>query len=310
MVVTASRPEPHAPRPRQGVVDAHTHVFPPEVRRNRAAFVARDPWFALLYADPTAALADADALLATMATAGVARSLLCGFPWADLGLCRAANDALAADATRAGGRLSWLASVPPHLGSAAAAEADRCLALGASGLGELNADAQGFDLAAPTALAPVVEVCLGRDVPLLLHASEPVGHAYRGKGTATPERLLPFLAAYPALRVVLAHWGGGLPFYELMPEVAAVAANVVYDSAASSYLYRSGVFRAVLDIVGPERVLFGSDHPVLRQDRFLRRVEEEAGLSPVEATAVLGGNARRVYALPVFAPDRASAVAS
>lgn len=292
------------------VVDAHTHVFPPEVLRDRDARVRRDPWFALLYADPRAALIDADSLLATMASAGVAHSVLCGFPWADLGLCRAANDALATDADRSGGRLSWLASVPPNLGSAAAVEAERCLALGASGLGELNADAQGFDLVAPAALAPVVEVCVARDVPLLLHASEPVGHVYRGKGTATPDRLLAFLAAYPALRVVLAHWGGGLPFYELMPEVAAVASRVVYDSAASSYLYRPHIFRAVLDIVGPDRVLFGSDHPVLPQDRFLRRVRAGAGLHPGEASAVLGGNARRVYGLPIPASEPAPAVRS
>ena len=294
--------DPPSMPPAADVVDAHTHVFPPDVLRDRDAFVARDPWFALLYADPRATLIDADALLTTMATAGVGHAVLCGFPWADLGLCRAANDALADDAARGGGRLSWLASVPPHLGRAAADETERCLALGARGLGELNADAQGFDLATPAALAPVVEVCVARDVPLLLHASEPVGHAYRGKGTATPERLLAFLAAYPALRVVFAHWGGGLPFYELMPEVAAVAGRVVYDSAASSYLYRPSVFRAVLDIIGSERVLFGSDHPVLRQDRFLRRVVDGGRLDRSEASAVLGGNARRVYDLAAAAP--------
>lgn len=299
--------DPH--RPPVDVVDAHTHAFPPEVLRDRAAFATRDPWFGLLYADPHAALIDADDLLATMDLSGVAHSVVCGFPWRDLGLCRLCNDALAERAAASAGRLSWLAAVPPHLGPAAAAEADRCLALGAVGLGEANADAQGFDLAAPAPLSPVVEVCLARDRPLLLHASEPVGHAYPGKGTATPDRLLALLAAFPALRVVLAHWGGGLPFYELMPEIAAAAARVVYDSAASTYLYRPQVFRAVLDIVGPERVLFGSDHPVLRQDRFLRRARDGAGLRPGEIAPVLGANARRVYGLSM-ADAPATAVGS
>jgi predicted TIM-barrel fold metal-dependent hydrolase len=97
--------------------------------------------------------------------------------------------------------------------------------------------------------------------------------------------------------VVLAHWGGGLPFYELMPEVAAATARVVYDTAASTYLYRPAVFRAVLDVVGPERVLWGSDHPVLSLGRFLRRTRKLAGLLPEEEGPVLGGNARRVYGL-------------
>ena len=285
------------PRDPGGIVDAHTHVFAPGVVRDRAAFVARDPWFALLYANPRAVLIGAGDLIAAMDAAGVAQSVVCGFPWRDLDLCRAHNDELAVAAARSRGRLAWLATVPPNLGQAAAAEAERCFALGAAGLGELNADAQDFDLTQPAALAPVVEVCVARDRPLMLHASDPVGHPYPGKGTATPERILTFLAAYPTLRVVLAHWGGGLPFYELMPEVAAIAARVVYDSAASTYLYRPQVFRAVLDIVGPDRVLFASDHPVLRQERFLRRVREAAGLRPDESEAVLGGTARRVYGL-------------
>jgi hypothetical protein len=101
----------------------------------------------------------------------------------------------------------------------------------------------------------------------------------------------------PALSVVLAHWGGGLPFYELMPEVGAICGNVVYDTAASSYLYRPGIFRTVLDIVGAGRVLWGSDHPVLGMGRFLRRTQRLAGLLPGEVERVMGGNARRVYRL-------------
>jgi len=292
-----------APLPPGGVVDAHTHVFPPEVVRGREAYVGRDPWFELLYADPRALLISAEDLVASMDAAGIARSVLCGFPWYDPGICRAHNDYMAEAARRSRGRLAWLGIVSPAAGpAAAAAAAERCFVLGAAGLGELNADAQRFDLRDPAPLAPVVEVCLARDRPLMLHASEPVGHAYPGKGTATPERLLAFLAAFPALRVVLPHWGGGLPFYELMPEVAAVAARVAYDSAASTYLYRPHVFRAVLDAVGPDRVLFASDHPVLRQDRFLRRVLASAALRADEAPVVLGGTARRVYGLAPTEP--------
>lgn len=290
---TAIGPPPHG-----GGVDAHTHVFPSAVVADRGGFVARDRWFALLYADPAATLiADAD-LLASMGAARIDRSVLCGFPWHDPALCRLHNDTMAASVRAAPDRLAWLGVVSPVADAPAAArEAARCFALGAVGLGELNADAQRFDLLQPRTLAPIVEVCLAHDRPLLLHASEPVGHAYPGKGTATPDRLLPFLLAFPGLRVVLAHWGGGLPFYELMPEVAAAAANVSYDTAASTYLYRPHIFRAVLDIVGPERVLFGSDYPVLRQDRFLARVHRQADLRPHEAAPVLGGNARRVYRL-------------
>ena len=179
----------------------------------------------------------------------------------------------------------------------AAAETERCLALGACGIGELNADAQGVDIAQPGLLADVAAALIAADRPLLLHASEPVGHRYPGKGTATPDRLLSFLAENPELRVVLAHWGGGLPFYELMPEVAALTGNVVYDTASSSYLYRTDVFRAVLDIACRERVLWASDHPVLGMGRFLERTRRLAASQPDEWAPVMGDNVRRVYRL-------------
>jgi predicted TIM-barrel fold metal-dependent hydrolase len=52
-----------------------------------------------------------------------------------------------------------------------------------------------------------------------------------------------------------------------------------------------------LDIVGPERVLFGSDYPVLKIDRLLRRVLQVDWRSDEERASVLSGNARRVFGI-------------
>jgi predicted TIM-barrel fold metal-dependent hydrolase len=83
-----------------------------------------------------------------------------------------------------------------------------------------------------------------------------------------------------------------------MPEVTEIAQRVVYDTAASTYLYRFQVFRSVLDIIGSDRVLFASDYPVLKQKRFLERTLATEWRSEQERAAVLNGNARRVYRLP------------
>jgi uncharacterized protein len=278
------------------IVDAHTHAFPPAWIADRVNHCRRDRWFGDLYEAPSAKMIDAVELMSAMDSAGVAQAIACGWPWLDPGLCREHNDHLADAARKSNGRLAWLGIVAPASPDAAA-ETERCLALGASGIGELNADAQGVDIAQPGLLADVVAALTAAERPLLLHASEPVGHRYPGKGTATPDRLLTFLSANPELRVVLAHWGGGLPFYELMPEVAAHTRNVVYDTAASSYLYRPGVFRTVLDIAGRERVLWASDHPVLGMGKFLDRTRRLAAIHPDERALVMGDNARRVYRL-------------
>jgi predicted TIM-barrel fold metal-dependent hydrolase len=262
--------------------------------------VSRDRWFGELYEAPTARMIEAQGLLDAMDDAGIAQAVMCGWPWRDPGHCREHNDYLAEVSRESGGRLAWLGIVNPAE-PGAAAEVERCLAMGASGIGELNADAQGFTLDDVAQFADVATVLTAANRPVMLHASEPLGHHYPGKGTATPERLLHFVTAHPDLVIVFAHWGGGLPFYELMPEVAAVTGNVLYDTAASTYLYRPAVFRAVLDVVGPERVLWGSDHPVLGMGRFLRRTIRDAKLTGREIPLVLAENAARVYHLPEFA---------
>jgi predicted TIM-barrel fold metal-dependent hydrolase len=286
------------------VIDAHTHAFSPDLLAERDRHVERDFWFGELYRNPAALAIHADDLLASTIGAGIDRAILCGFPWSDEGICRQENSYLAAAAQASGGRLAWLGTVVPGHPDAVT-DATWCIEQGAAGIGELNADGQRADLDKPDIWRPLIEVARAAGRPLMLHASEGPGHRYPGKGTATPDRLVRWLANAQEIDVVFAHWGGGLPFYELMPEVALAARNVVYDSAASSYLYRPAVFRAVLDIVGPERVLWASDHPVLGMRRFLGRTRREAMIEPEEAAAVMAGNARRVYRLPDVGHPRA-----
>lgn len=277
------------------MVDAHTHLFPHEVVRDRSGHLARDSWFGELYAAPEITLVTPAEMIASMDSAGIDVSVVCGWPWRDMGLCREHNAYLADVQRMHPTRIAWLAIVNPAAPDAPA-EIERALAMGASGIGEVNADAQGFDWIEASALGAAVEACQHHDAPLLMHCSEPIGHAYPGKGTATPDKVLAFLRAFPDLHVVAAHWGGGLPFYELMPEVAAATANVTYDSAASTYLYRFDVFPVAERLLGEGRVAFGTDYPLLRQAAFLKHVLA-SGVSDDALAMLLGGTAARVFNL-------------
>lgn len=279
------------------IVDAHTHLFPEEVQRDRAPFLLRDSWFRALYTSPKVKCVTPEQMIESMDAAGFHASIVCGWPWQDQALCRLHNDYHATVARRYPGRLPWLGIVNPTQ-PGAAEEVRRAVELGAVGIGELNADAQGFDWSETEQIAPVANACIALDVPMMVHASEPVGHEYLGKGTATPEKLLTFIAAFPDLRIVAAHWGGGLPFYELMPEVAALTRNVSYDSAASTYLYDFSVFPIVHKLVGEGKLLFGTDYPLLSQQRFLRRVQE-SGFPAEGLSALLATNAANVYGLEI-----------
>ena len=145
-------------------------------------------------------------------------------------------------------------------------------------------------------MAPFVEALRKHKLILLTHASEPVGHDYHGKGIITPDLLYPFITSFPDLTIVCAHWGGGLPFYALMPEVKKAMANVFFDTAASPLLYTPEIYNQVIQLVGADKILFGSDYPLLEQKRL---VEEIKALKLVEETEnlILSGNAQRLLGI-------------
>ncbi len=276
------------------VVDLHTHIFPPEIIAQRERFLERDAWFARLYANPKARMATAEDLLAAMDAAGVDRAVTFGFAWADPGLCRLANEYVSEAVRSHPRRLVGFAVLNP---AARGVEADlaRAAAGGLVGVGELMPDGQGYALGDVQTLAPVMEGARALGWPVLAHASEPVGHDYAGKGRASLAAAVQLAEHYPETTLILAHWGGGLPFYELMPEVRRALARVYYDTAASLYLYDDAVFRVAASVVG-SKILFGTDYPLIEPGRFLARIRA-TGLASDVLAGILGGNAERLLGL-------------
>jgi hypothetical protein len=277
------------------VVDFHTHIFPPHVIANRDLYLQRDRWFGQLYANPKARMATADQLISSMDAAGIDAAVTFGFAWADQALNREANDYVLESMARWPDRLLGFAEVNP-IAKGAAAEVERCLQSGMSGLGELMPDGQGYTFDSPE-LDEVVEQMAHWECPVLVHCGEPVGHSYAGKSACTLEPLYRLALRHPNATFVAAHWGGGLFFYELMSEVRQALHNVYYDSAASLLLYTDQVFGLAARVI-PHKTLFATDYPLLSQERFLRRVRG-AGLSTEHADAILGGNAARLLKMGV-----------
>ncbi|HJX34127.1 MAG TPA: amidohydrolase family protein, partial [Desulfatiglandales bacterium] len=103
---------------------------------------------------------------------------------------------------------------------------------------------------------------------------------------------------HPLNKIILAHWGGGLFFYNLMKrDVREAIANVWFDTAASPYIYIPDIYRIAAEIIGFDRILFGSDYPLLRPGRYFKEMEA-TGLPPeilihfkgMNAAAILGIN--------------------
>jgi hypothetical protein len=275
------------------IIDFHTHIFPPWLIAQRQRCLERDAAFGELYASPKAKMATAEDLLAAMDEDGVDRSVVMGIGWSDQGLAREANDYIIEAARRHPERLVGFAGVNPAWGDAAAREVERCAQAGLRGVGELHPDWQRFDLSDKSTMTPLMEAVRRHKLIVTTHSSEPVGHLYKGKGKTTPDALWRFIQSFPDVTIVCAHWGGGLPFYALMPEVAQGLANVYFDTAASPFLYTPQVFPTVASLVGADKILMGSDFPLLRVRRLIKQVEESS-LSEAERKAVMKGNAERL----------------
>lgn len=278
------------------IIDFHTHVLPPQIKKDRSKYIELDPSFAVLYSKPEAKIATAEELIASMDEAGIDISVILNYGWTTHELCLETNDYILESVARYPRRLVGFGAVQPQSPQAAVAEIERCAKAGIKGVGELRPDMQLFDLTDEVVMAPLVEALKKNGLIMLIHASEPVGHDYPGKGSITPDTLYPFITSFPELKLVCAHWGGGLPFYSLMPEVKKAMGNVFFDTAASPLLYSPQVYQQVVQLVGGDRILFGSDYPLLAPGRLLKEIEE-AGLPPETKELILGGNARRLLGL-------------
>jgi len=278
------------------IIDFHTHVFPPRIEDDRQGYVRSDACFAELYSSPKARLATADELIDSMDRDGVDASVILNGGWATQELCVQINDYILESTARYPKRLIGFCGTSLQSMEVAVSEIERCVRGGIRGVGELRLDSQSFRGSGPEVLSPVVEVIREHSLILLVHASEPVGHPYPGKGGATPDILYSLITCFPDITLVCAHWGGGLPFYALMPEVKAAMNNVYFDTAASPFLYTPEVYRQVVELVGVEKVLFGSDYPLLAQRRLLREIES-ADLTPDAKEMVLSGNACRLLGI-------------
>ncbi len=275
------------------IVDFHTHVFSPQVKKNRGKYVDIDPCFAILYSKKEAKLATADELIASMDRDGVDISVILNIGWATHEMCVETNDYILESIARYPNRLIGFCAVQPRSIEAAVDEIERCVRGGVRGIGELRPDVQLLDFNDEELMNPLVEVVRQHKLILLTHASEPAGHQYPGKGGVTPDILYPFIERFPDLTIVCAHWGGGLPFYALMPEVKKAMGNVFFDTAASPFLYSPQIYNQVSQIIGGDRILFGSDYPLMTQGRVL---EEIYSLDMPRETKylILGGNAQRL----------------
>ena len=278
------------------VIDFHTHIFPKAIRENREAYFASEPAFKLLYGLPGSKLVGAQEIVAAMDRQGVDKSVIFGFPWKNSQTFIKHNDYVLEAVARYPRRLIGLCCLDPFSRDAVT-EARRCLDGGLSGIGELAFYQSGIDDKALDKLTPLMQICRDKALPVLIHTNEPVGHMYPGKTPHTLKQIYDLIKKFPENVIVLAHWGGGIFFFALLKkEVKASLGNVYFDTAASPFLYAPEIYRYAKDIVGLDKILFGSDFPLIKPDRYFRELDM-SGLAKAEIESICGLNAAKLFRL-------------
>jgi predicted TIM-barrel fold metal-dependent hydrolase len=276
------------------IVDAHVHLYPPEVNRDPAAWAAANGekhWAELCTRKrkdgrPVQAFPSVDRLLRDMDAAGVAKAVLLGWYWEDHMTCVAQNRFYADCIRTHPDRLTAFATVQPKAGNVAFEEAVRAMDDGLAGFGEISPHSQHFAVDDPV-WRQILMLAAEWKVPVNLHVTDPASGNYPGRVDTPLADFTRLAREFPATTFILAHWGGGLAW----SAEATGLPNVWFDSAASPLLY------------GPEawakaktgRVLFGSDYPLILYPQAetapgfggLLNEARQAGAS----AATLGGNA-------------------
>ena len=233
---------------------------------------------------------------------------------------RLQNEALAASLREAGGRHTGLAAVPLQDPTLAAEE----LRFAVTRLGLRGAMIDPNALGRPLgdrALDPFWRAAAELAAPVMLHpflleAVERFGRHYLQNLVGYPfETTLAAgslilggtLDRFPALDVVLVHGGGFLPYHIGRFDRAHTGREEARADGAgqpSGYLRRfhydtlvqlPQALAFLVDLVGADRVLLGSDHPFWMGDPEPVKVVREAGLSADAERLILGDNAARLF---------------
>jgi aminocarboxymuconate-semialdehyde decarboxylase len=238
--------------------------------------------------------------------------------WAEAGdareWCRAVNEATAAAVGSGRGRFLGLGIVPMQDTDLATAEVDRIKALGLVGL-EIGTAVDAERSFADESVDDLLAACAEASLPILLHPNRPNPY-----GTTHPaldagiwltsdtalvigERLLRQPDAPAGLRVCLAHGGGSLAW-----QWSRVATSTGRSAEFPEWisLDTAGCTCAqvdhLVDLVGTERVLLGTDLPAGRRLAIAALLDGLAG-SPAGARISADNPARFFGHLPLAEPS-------
>ena len=238
-------------------------------------------------------------------------------------LAEAVNDSMSEAHRAFPDRFVGAATLPMQDPKRALAELERAAALPGIKAIYLGTNVNARELS-DTAFEPIFTACASRRLPVLLHPINVIGAGRLGTfylnnllgnpfDSAVAAAHLVFggvLDRHPKLEVCLPHAGGAMPYLvgrlthgqRVRPETQKVARKpfaaylrrFTYDTIS----HAPESMRYLIDLVGPDRVMLGSDYCFdMGPARPREIIDEQLRLSPADRARILSGNARRLLGL-------------
>jgi hypothetical protein len=215
------------------------------------------------------------------------------------GRLRIPNEEIAEAALKNSDIMIAFASIDPHKGKIGAREARKLIEdYGVKGF-KFHPTVQGFEPADRMAW-PIYEVINEYKLPAIFHS----GHSGIGSGmrcggglrlqNSNPMLLEDVAIAFPDIEIVIAHpsW----PWQDEALSLAMHKPNVWIDLSGWSPKYFPPQLVQYANTLLKDRILFGSDFPLIMPDRWLKDFAE-AGFKPEVQPGILKGNAMRLLRL-------------
>lgn len=283
------------------IVDAHCHMFTPRLVKNVSR---KTDMVAALKLGTEHAYSRLTPLKLHAAAAlyGVDTCILLPTAYADRVI--AENDRYVAY-TKESSRIKTLATLHPHMANIEE-EVDRIFCLGIPGF-KFSSFTQGFDTASSefAVMMEIIEQVYTENgcKPVAVFDTFVGAERHFGADPAfltTPKKLAGIAERYQDTIIIGAHMGGLTAEYEEIVEYLRPRDNLYLDTSNAAHTLAPEEFAALLQIHGPNHVLFGTDWPWFHhrdEIPFIQSLASGAGFSESEIGLLLGGNARRLFSL-------------
>ncbi len=180
-------------------------------------------------------------------------------------------------------RIVAFARINPYFGAKAVADIREYAAMGVRGI-KLHPirDFSGNRLNDPELMFPLIEAIQEANLLVLVHSGE--------WWNCSPALIADLARNFPRTNFVMAH-SAGFGGHQEAIAVARHQDNLYVDTASNGY---PDITSNVVRELGPERVLYGSDHPTLPFGFELGKIVKYAHLNSEQLDLILGRNLARL----------------